>query len=59
CLVLQCSEDAIAPVAVGRYVHQHLPDSQFVLLHATGHCPHLSAPDETIAAMRAFLRRRR
>jgi sigma-B regulation protein RsbQ len=59
CLVLQCSEDAIAPITVGRYVHQHLPDSEFVLLHATGHCPHLSAPDETIAAMRAFLQRRR
>ncbi len=55
CLVLQCSQDAIAPPAVGRYVHDQLPDSEFVQLQATGHCPQLSAPDETIAAMRSFL----
>ena len=54
-LILQCREDAIAPVAVGEYVHRHLPDSKLVLLAATGHCPHLSAPEETIAAMKAFL----
>ncbi len=54
-LILQCSEDLIAPESVGRYMHQSLPDNQFVLLKATGHCPNLSAPDETIAAMRAFL----
>jgi sigma-B regulation protein RsbQ len=55
CLVLQCSDDVIAPEAVGRYVHAHLPDSQFVLMKATGHCPNLSAPEETIAAMEDFL----
>jgi sigma-B regulation protein RsbQ len=54
-LVLQCSDDAIAPLPVGEYVHEHLPDSRFVLLEATGHCPNLSAPEETIAAIRAFL----
>jgi sigma-B regulation protein RsbQ len=54
-LILQCREDAIAPPSVGEYVHQHVPKSEFTLLDATGHCPHLSAPDETIAAMRAFL----
>ncbi len=54
-LVLQCSEDVIAPQAVGRYVHQHLPHGKYVLLQATGHCPNLSAPEETIAAMEAFL----
>ncbi|MDZ5698124.1 alpha/beta hydrolase [Chelativorans sp. M5D2P16] len=54
-LVLQCSEDVIAPQAVGEYVHRNLPDSSFVLLQATGHCPNLSAPEETIAAMKAFL----
>ena len=55
-LILQCSQDAIAPETVGRYVHQNLPDSRFVQLAATGHCPNLSAPEETIAAMEAFLR---
>jgi sigma-B regulation protein RsbQ len=55
CLVLQCQEDAIAPLAVGHYVHERLPKSQLTILNATGHCPHLSAPQETIAAMQAFL----
>jgi sigma-B regulation protein RsbQ len=54
-LVLQCTDDVIAPLAVGDYVHQHLPDSELVILRATGHCPNLSAPDEVIAAMRAFV----
>jgi sigma-B regulation protein RsbQ len=54
-LVLQCSSDAIAPQAVGEYVHRSVPDSRFALLRATGHCPNLSAPEETVAAMEAFL----
>jgi sigma-B regulation protein RsbQ len=54
-LILQCAQDAIAPEAVGRYLHAVLPQSELVLMKATGHCPNLSAPDETIAAMRAFL----
>src|SRR5919206_465297 len=54
-LVLQCSEDVIAPQAVGEYVHRKLPNSRFVVMKATGHCPNLSAPEETIAAIRAFL----
>jgi sigma-B regulation protein RsbQ len=54
-LILQCREDVIAPLAVGEYVHDHTPGSRMVILNATGHCPHLSAPEETIAAMRAFL----
>jgi sigma-B regulation protein RsbQ len=54
-LVLQCSEDVIAPLAVGQYVHAHLRDSRFVLMSATGHCPNLSAPEETVAAIEAFL----
>jgi sigma-B regulation protein RsbQ len=54
-LVLQCSQDAIAPLAVGEFVHAHLPDSKLVIMKATGHCPNLSAPEETIAAMKAFL----
>lgn len=56
-LVLQSSEDAIANPAVGRYVHELIDGSDFVMLEATGHCPHLSAPDETIAAMRDFVDR--
>jgi sigma-B regulation protein RsbQ len=54
-LVLQCANDVIAPDAVGQYVHDQLPNSVLVRMRATGHCPNLSAPDETIAAMQAFL----
>jgi sigma-B regulation protein RsbQ len=54
-LVLQCSEDLVAPVEVGQYVHKNLKQSHFIQLEATGHCPHLSAPAETVAAMKAFL----
>jgi sigma-B regulation protein RsbQ len=54
-LVLQCREDVIAPPAVGRYVHEHLPGSELVLLDATGHCPNLSAPDQVVAAVARYL----
>lgn len=54
-LILQCSEDSIAPQAVGDFVHAAIRNSSLVQLQATGHCPNLSAPQETVAAMRAFL----
>lgn len=54
-LVLQCREDIIAPISVGQYVHAQIPNSQFRLLEATGHCPNLSAPDEVAAAIRDFV----
>jgi sigma-B regulation protein RsbQ len=56
-LILQCSSDAIAPEAVGRFVHDNIPGSVLVQLDATGHCPNLSAPGETTAAIRAYLNR--
>lgn len=54
-LVVQCSEDALAAVSVGEYVARQLPAGSLTVLRATGHCPHMSAPDETAAALRAFL----
>jgi sigma-B regulation protein RsbQ len=54
-LILQCSEDVIAPIEVGQYLHAHIANSELVVMRATGHCPNLSAPEETTAAMRAFL----
>jgi sigma-B regulation protein RsbQ len=56
-LVVQCQHDVIAPVAVGEYVAEQLPRGELALLDATGHCPNLSAPDETVAAIRRFLAR--
>ena len=54
-LILQCSQDVIAPQVVGEYVHSQLRNSELVVLKANGHCPNLSAPAETIAAIKAFL----
>ena len=54
-LILQCSEDIIAPLEVGEYLHRELPGSTLRVMAATGHCPHMSAPDETIALMKAYL----
>jgi sigma-B regulation protein RsbQ len=54
-LVLQCTDDAIAPTPVGEYVHSRIAGSRLVMLDATGHCPNLSAPAETVAAMKAWL----
>jgi sigma-B regulation protein RsbQ len=54
-LILQCSDDVIAPIAVGEYVHKRISNSELVVLKATGHCPNLSAPEEVISAMRGFV----
>jgi sigma-B regulation protein RsbQ len=54
-LILQCADDIIAPRAVGEYVHRELPGSTLRLMRATGHCPHMSAPDETVASIREYL----
>lgn len=54
-LVLQCSDDDVAPEEVGEYVARALPRSTYRKLRATGHCPHMSDPEETIAALRAYL----
>ena len=54
-LVLQCRSDVIAPVAVGEYVRDHLPNATYRLLDATGHCPNLSAPDDTAAAIDEYI----
>lgn len=54
-LVLQCTDDVIAPISVGQYVAEHVPAGRMVLLEATGHCPHLSAPIATTEAIAAFV----
>ncbi len=52
-LILQCAHDAIAPRAVGDYMHAHLPGSRLQVLDVAGHCPHLTHPQITIDALRA------
>ncbi|MFG2974386.1 alpha/beta fold hydrolase [Streptomyces sp. NPDC048331] len=54
-LVLDCTQDAIAPREVGAFVHREIPHSTRITLDATGHCPHLSAPEATNAAITGFL----
>jgi sigma-B regulation protein RsbQ len=54
-LVMQCADDMIAPQAVGEYVHRMMPRSELRLLRATGHCPQMSHPEETIAVIREYL----
>jgi sigma-B regulation protein RsbQ len=56
-LILQCSSDVIAPPAVGEFIRSSIAGSELVMLQATGHCPNLSAPDETTAAIASFLDR--
>ncbi|MFJ1967721.1 alpha/beta fold hydrolase [Streptomyces sp. NPDC087903] len=54
-LVLECTQDVIAPRAVGAFVHATVPGSKLVTLDATGHCPHMSAPEATNEAIAEFL----
>jgi sigma-B regulation protein RsbQ len=54
-VILQCSDDIIAPLAVGEYLRQQIPNSELMVLAATGHCPNLSAPAEVTAAIRAHV----
>jgi sigma-B regulation protein RsbQ len=54
-LILQCRDDVIAPMCVGEWVQRALPGSDLVILDATGHCPNLSAPEQVIAAIKAFV----
>ena len=45
----------VAPEVVGDYLHAQLPQSTLVHMRATGHCPHLSHPAETIALIEEYL----
>lgn len=54
-LIIQCSDDVIAPVSVGIYLHEQIANNQLAMIEAPGHCPHMSHPQETIARMVDFL----
>jgi sigma-B regulation protein RsbQ len=54
-LTLQCSEDMLAPLEVGHYLQSFMPGNTLKIMEATGHCPHLSAPEETIQSIRSYL----
>ena len=54
-LIMQCSEDAIAPLEVGDYIRHHLPQSTLRVMSATGHCPQMSHPEETVRIIKEYL----
>jgi sigma-B regulation protein RsbQ len=54
-LVMQCTDDAIAPAEIGQYVHAAIEGSTISVLEATGHVPILSSPDEVVARIRGYL----
>ncbi|MEP6991298.1 MAG: alpha/beta hydrolase [bacterium] len=54
-LIVQSADDAIAPQSVGEYLRDAMPHSTYRLLDVTGHCPHMSHPEQTIAAIRDYL----
>ena len=54
-LIIQCDPDIIAPVEVGKYVDEQLQHSCYIQLNASGHCPHLTAPELTIDAIKSFI----
>jgi sigma-B regulation protein RsbQ len=54
-LILQCSDDMVAPEAVGDYLESRLPGSTLRKMKATGHCPHMSHPEETVALIQNYL----
>lgn len=55
CLILQCSDDAIAPVAVGDWMYAHMTGATLRVIDAVGHCPHMTAPDTTIREIKRYL----
>jgi sigma-B regulation protein RsbQ len=54
-LILQCSQDIVAPRPVGGYMHGRIPNSTLCIIDNVGHCPHLSAPGASATAMEQFL----
>lgn len=55
-LIMQCSDDIIAPLNVGGYMHKNIRESKLVEMEAVGHCPHLCAPEETVAVIRQYIK---
>lgn len=55
-LIIQSHPDVIAPVEVGEFVHQQIAGSKYVLLNSSGHCAHLTAPEQVISSMLTYLK---
>ncbi len=55
-LIIQTNPDLIAPLSVGKYIQENIPNSEMVILETPGHCPHLSAPELTLKPILSFLK---
>jgi sigma-B regulation protein RsbQ len=55
-LILQSSDDLLAPLCVGEFMKAQIPGSTLSVVDNVGHCPHLSAPSASVDATKAFLR---
>ena len=54
-LVLQCSDDIIAPQTVGTFMAARMPRATLRVIDNVGHCPHLSEPEASTQAINDFL----
>lgn len=54
-LVIQTSNDIAVPLEVGRYLHKNIKGSTLAHIDASGHLPHMSAPDEINSVIASFL----
>ncbi len=54
-LTMQCRDDIMAPETAGLYINQHTPENTYLEIDASGHCPHLSTPDEVIKAIKNYI----
>jgi sigma-B regulation protein RsbQ len=55
-LIIQSRNDYFVPIDVAEYIHTHIPNSELTVINAHGHLPHVSAPEEVIAAINRFIR---
>ncbi|WBA42033.1 alpha/beta fold hydrolase [Hymenobacter canadensis] len=55
CLLVQCAQDLIAPLEVGSYLLASIPRATLVTLPVSGHCPHVSAPLQTLTVLQSFM----
>ena len=54
-LIIQCSDDSIVPIHVGQYLHEHLANSELVIMEAKGHYPHISQSAETAEIITTYI----
>lgn len=55
-LILQCSDDFIAPLTVGQYMQEKMLDAELCIIENVGHCPHLSSPEASTQAIENYLK---